>query len=48
MVEITSRPLRIINLSGKNRIYNKETTVEIIGGEFDKLSRRRRCSSNNT
>lgn len=37
MVEITSRPLRIINLSGKNRIYNKETTVEIIGGEFDNL-----------
>ncbi len=37
MVEITPRPLRIINLSGKNRIYNKETTVEIIGGEFDNL-----------
>lgn len=37
MVEITSRPLRVINLAGKNRIYNKETTVEIIGGEFDNL-----------
>ena len=36
-VEITSRPLRVINLAGKNRIYNKETTVEIIGGEFDNL-----------
>ena len=42
MVEITSRPLRIINLSGKNRIYNKETTVEIIGGEFDNLVEGRR------
>lgn len=37
MVEITSRPLRVVNLAGKNRIYNKETTVEIIGGEFDNL-----------
>ena len=37
MVEITPRPLRVINLNGKNRIYNKETTVEIEGGEFDNL-----------
>lgn len=37
MVEITPRALRVINLSGKNRIYNKETTVDIIGGEFDNL-----------
>ena len=36
-VNISKKDLRMININGKNRIYNGETTVEIEGGEFDVL-----------
>ena len=36
-VNISKKDLRMININGKNRMYNGETTVEIEGGEFDVL-----------
>lgn len=35
MAEITQRPLKVIELAGKNKLYDGNKTVEIIGGKLD-------------
>lgn len=35
IAEITQRPLKVVELAGKNKIYDGNKTVEIIGGKLD-------------